>query len=87
MVIQERKSLFINWIDNGCYWWIFSQIHWLGLMKDPVIAADGLSYDRQTMTKWFATQPIRGRQSTSVQNWTIQCSSFSVSDSGRKSAS
>ncbi len=40
----------------------------LGLIKDPAIAADGLSYDRQTITKWLATQPIRGRQSTSVQN-------------------
>eukprot|EP01040_Poterioochromonas_malhamensis_P013202 gene13202-14491_t len=37
----------------------------LDLMKDPVIAADGHSYDRQTITNWFAMQRAQGRPITS----------------------
>eukprot|EP01040_Poterioochromonas_malhamensis_P021017 gene21017-25254_t len=37
----------------------------LDLMKDPVIAADGHSYDKQTITNWFATQRAQGRPFTS----------------------
>eukprot|EP01040_Poterioochromonas_malhamensis_P015844 gene15844-17825_t len=37
----------------------------LDLMKDPVIAADGHYYDRETITTWFATLRAQGRQITS----------------------
>lgn len=37
----------------------------LDLMKDPVVAADGHSYDRQTITKWFDAQRAQGRPITS----------------------
>ncbi len=37
----------------------------LDLMKDPVLASDGHSYDRRTITDWFATQKAQGRQITS----------------------
>eukprot|EP01040_Poterioochromonas_malhamensis_P008457 gene8457-9150_t len=37
----------------------------LDLMKDPVLAADGHFYDRETITTWFATLRAQGRQITS----------------------
>eukprot|EP01040_Poterioochromonas_malhamensis_P014222 gene14222-15726_t len=37
----------------------------LDLMKDPVVALDGHSYDRQTITKWFDAQRAQGRPITS----------------------
>eukprot|EP01040_Poterioochromonas_malhamensis_P011873 gene11873-12949_t len=37
----------------------------LDLMQDPVMAADRHSYDRQTITNWFATQRAQGRPFTS----------------------
>ncbi len=37
----------------------------LDLMKDPVVAVDGHSYDRQTITKWFDAQRAQGRPITS----------------------
>eukprot|EP01040_Poterioochromonas_malhamensis_P014225 gene14225-15729_t len=36
-------------------------------MKDPVIAADGHFYDRQTITNWIETQKAQGRPITSPQ--------------------
>eukprot|EP01040_Poterioochromonas_malhamensis_P014361 gene14361-15888_t len=37
----------------------------LDLMEDPVMAADGHSYDRQTITNWFSTQRAEGQPITS----------------------
>eukprot|EP01040_Poterioochromonas_malhamensis_P004878 gene4878-5232_t len=37
----------------------------LDLMKDPVLAADGHSYDRQTITQWFNAQKALRRPITS----------------------
>eukprot|EP01040_Poterioochromonas_malhamensis_P004885 gene4885-5239_t len=37
----------------------------LDIMRDPVLASDGHSYDRRTITDWFAAQKAQGRPITS----------------------